>query len=182
MLRRALIVVDVQQGFEDPSWGRRDEAEAEANVAALLAGWRERGHPIVIVRHDSTQQGSPLAPGQAGNDLHPLIDTMPDLFVTKTVNSAFYREPGLHGWLQRESIEAVAICGITTNHCCEPTARMAGNLGYDVQFVLGATAAFDRADLDGEVIDAELIKRVTAANLQGEFADVVTTVQALEHP
>jgi nicotinamidase-related amidase len=126
-LRRALIVVDVQQGFEDSSWGRRDEPAAEANIATLLADWRECGHPIVIVRHDSTQQGSPLAPGQAGNDLHPLIDTTADLFGTKTVNSAF-------------------------------------------------------DGLDGEVIDAELIKRVTAANLQGEFADVVTTVQALEHP
>ncbi len=29
--------------------------------------------------------------------------------------------------------------GIQTNHCAETTARMGGNLGHDVRFVLGAT-------------------------------------------
>jgi nicotinamidase-related amidase len=181
-MRRALIVVDVQQGFDDPSWGRRDDAPAEDNIAALIAAWRDRGDPVVYVRHDSVTPGSPLRPGLPGNALHPVLDGVPDLLVVKSVNSAFYGEPDLHAWLEGEGIEAVAICGITTNHCVETTTRMAGNLGYDVQLVLDATAAFDVVDLDGEVIPAEQIKRVTAANLHGEFADVVTTADVLGEP
>ena len=38
----------------------------------------------------------------------------------------------------------MTVCGITTNHYCETTARMAGNLGYDPAFVLDATRTFDR--------------------------------------
>ena len=51
----ALIVVDVQRAFEDPAWGRRNNPDSEANIAALVAHWRERGWPLVLVRHDSTR-------------------------------------------------------------------------------------------------------------------------------
>ena len=37
---RALIVVDVQRGFEDPALGPRDNPHAEENVAKLIAAWR----------------------------------------------------------------------------------------------------------------------------------------------
>ena len=65
--------------------------------------------------------------------------------------------------------------GIQTNFCCETTARMAGNLGYDTLFVLDATHTFDLEDLDGNIIAADELARVTAANLDGEFAQVVMT-------
>ena len=99
----------------------------------------------------------------------------PDLLVTKRVNSAFYGEPSLDDWLRGRGIETVVICGITTNHCCETTARMAGNLGYRVLFVGDATCTFDRRALDGGIIPAEEIQRVSEASLHGEFAEVVST-------
>ncbi|MEG2887308.1 MAG: isochorismatase family protein, partial [Aurantimicrobium sp.] len=123
--------------------------------------------------------GSPLAPGQSGNDLTSGIDGPHDLFVTKTVNSAFYGTPDLDAWLKQEDINAITICGIMTNFCCETTARMGGNLGYDVTFVLDATATFDKTDMDGEVIPADQIARTTAANLNGEFATVRSTAAVL---
>ena len=71
------------------------------------------------------------------------------------------------------------MCGITTNHCCETTARVGGNLGLDVTFVIDATYTFDRTGPDGVTIDADTLSRVTAANLHGEFADVVRTQDVL---
>ena len=50
--QRALLVVDVQRGFEDPALGPRDNSDAEENVAKLIAAWRRRGDPIVVVQHD----------------------------------------------------------------------------------------------------------------------------------
>ena len=174
----ALIVVDVQQGFSDPAWGRRDNPACEANIAALLQHWRERGHPVVIVRHDSTTEGSPLRAGTPGNALQEWVGAG-DLLVTKSVNSSFHGEPSLQAWLDGEGISSLYVCGITTNHCCETTARVGGNLGYDVSFVLDATHTFDRPDPWGGVVPAEELARVTAANLHGEFATVVATADVV---
>lgn len=178
----ALLVIDVQAGFDDPSWGPRDNPSCERNIARLLEAWRAQGQPIVLVRHDSTSPESPLRPGQPGNALRPFVEGPHDLLVTKSVNAAFLGTPDLHAWLQGAGIGSVTICGVTTNHCCETTARMAGNLGYAVRFVLDATHTFDRTGPDGTSMSAAELSRATATSLHGEFATVVTTDDVLGVP
>ena len=175
----ALVVVDVQRAFDETDYwsptGRRDNPGCEANVARLIAAWRAAGAPIVFVRHDSTEPESPLRPGHPGNAFKDVVTGEPDLLVVKGVNSAFYGQPDLHGWLRGRGLGAFALCGIQTNHCVETTARMGGNLGYDVSFVLDACHTFDRAGPDGVVMAAEDLARATATSLHGEFATVVRT-------
>ena len=170
-----LVVIDVQEGFLDPQWGDSNNPECEANIRQLLTLWRQANHPIVLVRHDSASPSSPLRPHQRGNEFQEGIDGQHDLLVTKNVNSAFFGTPSLDEWLKTNAYSELVICGITTNHCCETTARMAGNLGYQVKFVLDATRAFDSMNLAGEVVRAEDIYQMTATNLHGEFAEVVMT-------
>ncbi len=175
----ALVIVDLQHGFDDvPHWsptGRRDNPAAEANVARLLEAWRAAGRPVVFVRHDSVEDGSPLRPGTPGNALRPELTGAPDLLVTKSVNSSFHGEPDLAAWLRERDLTGIALCGISTNHCVETTARVGGNLGFDVRFVLDACFTFDRRGPDGEVVTAQELTRATAASLHGEFATVVRT-------
>ena len=175
----ALVVVDVQRGFEHAAWGMRNNRACELNIERLLEVWRDQCWPVIFVRHDSLRSGSPLAPGQVGNSFKAELSGEPDLLVVKHVNSAFYGEPDLHAWLQQRAIPGVVICGITTNHCCETTARMAGNLGYRTWFVLDATHTFDRRAMDGEWISADELARTMAANLEDEFATVVKTADLL---
>lgn len=180
--RAALVVVDVQQGFADPSWGATtNEPGCEDNVERLLDGWAGRGWPVVVVRHDSTQPGSPLRPGQPGNDLVPAVAAAePALLVTKSVNSAFHGTPDLAAWLGAEGIGRIVVCGIQTNMCVETTARVGGNLGLDVVVALDATRTFDLEGPDGAVVPAETLMRVTATNLHGGgFAQVLSTAEVL---
>jgi nicotinamidase-related amidase len=161
----------VQQGFDDAGyWGPRNNPACEENIAALIAHARANGWPLVYVRHDSDEERSPLRRGGPGNAFKPVVSGEPDLLISKRTNSCFYGDPDLHQWLRERNIEHLVICGITTNHCCETTARMAGNLGYDVRFVLDATHTFDRGDLT-----ADQLAHATATNLNEEFATVVTT-------
>ena len=171
----ALLVVDMQKGFDDADyWGPRNNPECEENIGRLLAHWRTSQGPVVFIRHDSTEEQSPLRPGQPGNEFKDVITGEPDVLISKHTNSCFYGDPDLHEWLQARNIRQLFICGITTNHCCETTARMGGNLGYDVRFVLDATHTFNRGDLD-----ADQLAHATATNLDGEFATVITTHEAI---
>lgn len=182
--RLALVVVDVQQGFRDTAyWGRRDNPACESNISTLLDAWRTARRPVVLVRHDSASPNSPLRPGQPGNELQPAVAGPRDLLVSKTVNSSFHGSPDLDAWLRLQQaagrVEGIVVCGITTNHCCETTARVGANLGHRVLFALDATYTFDRTGPDGAVLTAEELSRATATNLHGEFATVVPTADLL---
>ncbi len=171
----ALIVIDVQMGFEDEErFGKRDNPTCETNISLLLDAWRAQGWPIVFVQHDSKEAGSPLAPGSPGHDFKPVVSGACDLHVNKSVHSAFFGEPNLNGWLRSHGIGTLAICGIQTNVCCETTARMASDIGYETLFVIDATHTFD-LPIRGGVISADQLSRTTAAVLHGEFAQVVRT-------
>lgn len=178
----ALVAVDVQYGFDDATyWGPRNNPASEANIVRLVTAWQQHGWPLVYVRHDSAEPSSPLKPNTPGNALKTeIVSGEPDLLVTKNVNSSFHGTPDLNAWLRSWHIKQVVICGITTNHCCETTARVAGNLGYDTYFVIDATHTFDRASPSGARVPAQHLADITATNLHGEFATVITT-NALLH-
>ncbi|MFG3492852.1 cysteine hydrolase family protein [Streptomyces sp. NPDC094447] len=179
----ALVVVDVQKGFEEEYWGKRNNPAAEENIAALIDLWQETGRPVVFVRHDSVESSrSPLRAGHVGNDFKDFVEERrgkgsgPELLVTKTVNSAFYGVPSLDGWLTGLDVVQIVIVGIQTNMCNETTARMGGNLGYEVVFPLDAMHTFDLEGPFGWSLDADELTRATAVSLHGgRFAKVVTT-------
>ncbi len=175
--KAALIVIDVQAGFDDPVWGVGNNPAATTNIAALLAAWSEATQPVVLVRHNSPKLGSPLAPGSPGNSFAEVLHGVePALTFGKSVNSAFHGEIDLHRWLTQRGISAIVLAGIQTNMCVETTARVGGNLGYHVTVALDATRTFDLAGPDGTVLTADELTRTTATNLHGGgFARIATT-------
>jgi len=178
--RAALIVIDVQQGFDDPKWGRRNNPDAETQIGRLLARWRETGRSVINIQHCSIEPESPLRPGQSGFDFKPVAAPHPgEPILQKTVNSAFIGTD-LEARLRRTATERVVIVGLTTNHCVETTTRMAGNLGFRPILISDATATFDRTGPDGRLWLAEDIQAMTLANLHQEFVEIATTRQVLE--
>ncbi|WP_432076200.1 cysteine hydrolase family protein [Streptomyces wuyuanensis] len=179
----ALVVVDVQKGFEEEDfWGRRNNPGADENIASLIDAWQASGRPVVFVRHDSSKPGSPLRSGGSGNAFKDYVEQRrgrgggPELLVTKTVNSAFYGTPDLGAWFESQGVRQFVVAGIQTNMCAETTARMGGNLGYEVLFALDATYTFDLAGPFGWSLGADELARATAVSLHGGgFATVVAT-------
>ncbi|QNE76686.1 isochorismatase family protein [Streptomyces finlayi] len=181
----ALVVVDVQEGFEEEAyWGPRNNPEADRNIAGLIDVWQSTGRPVVFVRHDSSQPGSPLRTGYPGNGFKRYVEERrgkgsgPELFLTKSVNSAFYGTPDLDSWLREAGVRQIVVAGIQTNMCAETTARMGGNLGYEVFFPLDATYTFDAVGPWGWKLSARELARATAVTLHGGgFARVVRSAE-----
>ncbi|WP_405937412.1 cysteine hydrolase [Streptomyces sp. NBC_00726] len=183
----ALVVVDVQRGFEEEEfWGPRNNPEADENIAGLIDAWQASGRPVVFVRHDSPKPGSPLRAGYEGNDFKAYVEERrgkgggPELLLTKSVNSAFYGTPDLGAWLDAAGVRQIVVAGIQTNMCVETTARMAGNLGYEVFVPLDATHTFDLAGPWGLALTADELARATAVSLHGGgFAKVVRSAEVI---
>lgn len=179
MSKTALIVIDVQKGFDEPYWGSRNNPQAEANIAALLQQGRANGLPIFHVKHNSRSSRSPLHPDNPGNafkDIAAPRDGEP--VFNKDVNSAFIGTD-LEARLRAAKIDRVIIVGLTTPHCISTSARMASNLGFGTTIVSDATAAHVGRGPDGQDIDAETMHYHALAALNGEFAKIVTTQDLL---
>ncbi|NDJ61307.1 MAG: cysteine hydrolase [Chloroflexi bacterium] len=175
----ALIIIDVQDGLDEPRLGTRNNPDAEGNIVRLLAGWRAQGRPIYYVQHMSTEPNSPLRPDLPGNAIKRIVAPHgAEPVIQKSVNSAFIGTD-LEQRLRAAGIQTVVLVGLVTDHCVSTTARMAGNLGFTTFVVDDATATFERSGPDGTTYPAEIVHAVELASLHGEFATVVKTDQLL---
>jgi len=176
----ALISIDVQQAFDDPRWGERNNPDAEDRIASLLAAWRDTARPVFHVQHRSASPTGLFRPGEPGFAHKPQARPLPgEPVILKDVNSAFIGTD-LEARLRAAGIEELVIVGLTTDHCVSTTTRMAGNLGFTVWFVADATATFARTGPDGRHFTAQQMHDTALASLHGEFATVVWSNTVLD--
>lgn len=179
MTASALVLIDIQAGFDNPVWGARNNCQAENNAARLLAAWRGADAPVIHIRHVSAEPGSPLGPGP-GSAIKAEVAPLPgEPVFEKSVNSAFIGT-GLEDHLRAHGIDSLVICGLTTPHCVSTTTRMAANLGFTVRLVHDACASFTgnaRTDWAEALapMGAEAIHTTAVSHLHGEFATALST-------
>ena len=177
----ALLVIDVQEGFDEPAWGGgRNNPEMEASIARLQRAWRASGRVLMHVRHDSRWPGSPLHPSRPGNAIKSGVEPLAgEPVISKSVSSAFIGT-GLEVMLRQCGVSTVIVTGLETGHYVSTTARMAANLGFKTYVVSDATATFDRIGPDGRRHRAEHVHSLALAELNGEFATILNTAAVLE--
>lgn len=172
----ALLILDVQKGFDDTYWGARNNNEAEGNIARLLTEWRNRKGHIIYTKHLSLDPASPLHHrNKLGTEFKEIIEPMEgEIIFTKNVNSGFIGTE-LESYLKQKQIQSVVITGLSTQHCVSTTTRMSGNLGFNTFLVSDAIAAFEITDHKGVHHSADSIQEHELAMLQKEFATINTT-------
>jgi nicotinamidase-related amidase len=176
----ALILIDLQKAIDDPSWGVRNNPQAESNVGRLLAHWRAKDMPIIHVRHVSRSPESTYRDGQAGVEFKDVaFPSAGEVVLTKHVCTAFIGTD-LEARLRGSGCEDVVIAGVITNNSVEATARVSGDLGFRTIVVSDATFTFGRKDFDGRFRAAEEVHAMSLGNLDGEYARIYTTDQVLD--
>ncbi len=181
--RPALILIDIQKGFEDIEYwgGQRNNPNAEENASEILKLWRENDLPVFHIQHCSSNPASLLHETNAGNQFKDLVKPVGnEPIIKKNVNSAFIGT-NLKEQLDNIGITKLVIVGLTTDHCVSTSVRMAGNFGFDTFIVSDATATFNKKGMEGQNYTAELIHETALASLNAEFATVVSTDFLKQH-
>jgi 3-hydroxybutyryl-CoA dehydrogenase len=175
----ALIVIDMQRAIDHPSWGQRNNPDAERIIASLLDVWRQRGLLVWHVRHDSREPDSTYRPGQPLHEFKR--ETAPvggERVVPKQTPSAFVGTP-LEQELRAAGCDAVVIAGVITNNSVEATARHAGNLGFATYVVEDGCFTFGKRDWQGRWRSADEVHALSLANLEGEYCTVARAADVL---
>ena len=174
-------VIDTQQAFvadRDAGYPWANP-EADARIGGLIGGFRAAGLPVVHVHHHGLD---PADSFHADNPLSwPMAVAAPaagESVVIKHGSSAFIGT-GLEAMLREAGFDQLVLCGGATNYCVESTARMAGDLGFDTRVVGDALINFRKTLRDGRVLPAADVLAVVLANLDDEFARVVSSDEIL---
>ena len=175
--RSALLVIDVQESFRaDPArWARRGNPVFEANIARLVAAYRAAGLPVIFFLHTDGdryfERESPFL------RLMDFLSPRPEEPVLIKDTRNCFTSTDLGPRLEALGAGRLVITGIQTEQCCETTARLAADLGYDVDFVTEATQSFPIRHTDPLVDDelpvADVVRR-TEFTLRGRFARIAT--------
>jgi len=185
---KALIVIDVQESFRRrPLWQAVDNPEIVDRVNDLVAAARAAGDLVVWVLHAEPGTGGVFDPaGGYVRLMDGLTVAAGEPVLTKTSHNAF-TTTNLHQLLTSLGVREIVVCGIRTEQCCETTARLGSDLGFDVTFVIDATATFPSphrsAPADRTVEEmladpttlsaADMVARTEYA-LAGRFATIAT--------
>ncbi|GAK08504.1 isochorismatase family protein [Geomicrobium sp. JCM 19038] len=170
----ALVLVDFQKAFEEPSWGEFSTPKAVFKASELLHYFRDQGGLVIHIQHTRTDPVSLFYKGSLTHSfMEPVLPVEDEMIIQKDVNSSFIGT-NLESVLKEHGVLEVIIAGFTTQHCVSTTVRMSGNLGFKTTLVSDATSASAIAPYD-----AQTIHEVTLATLRDEFADIVTTEELL---
>lgn len=173
----ALIIIDQQKGIDHPKLGARNNPLAEDCMLKILEKWRSLGWPIFHIKHKSRENDSVFWPEQEGFEFkEPFMPQVGEVLIEKTVPCAFINNT-LEERLKGYGADDIVLMGVATNNSIESTARTGGNLGFNVYVIEDACFTFDKQDFYGNWHSANEVHAMSLANLDGEYAQVMSSNQ-----
>jgi nicotinamidase-related amidase len=175
----ALIIIDQQQGLDNPKLGQRNNPDAEIVMLKILNAWRTTQWPIVHVKHRSPEPDSVFWPEQQGFEFKPdFLPQVDELVIEKNIPCALLNT-NIKQILDHENICTIVLIGASTNNSIDATARTACGLGFRVFIVEDACFTFAKNDYFGIARTAADVHAMSLANLQDEYAQVINSHQLL---
>jgi nicotinamidase-related amidase len=187
-MNRALLVVDMQNGFCHPegSFNRIDmglegAVEAVRNAAIAVAQARRAGIPVVFTRHlyrpgradegRALKQNSPALAGvdglEAGTwdaEVMAELGCGPGDLVVDKVRFDAFQWTSLEPLLRGLGVDELVVCGVITNICVETTIRSAFMRDFPVIMLADCCAAATRRlhDLSVEVLSSYQLAEIAS--------------------
>ena len=180
-MKTALLVIDVQQSFQQrPYWRADDAGVFMERLQGLVDTCEARSVPVLQIFHLEEEPGTVSVFSRASGFVRALpgLRIAPASVFYKSVHSAMFGSndmgQSVDYWLRSRGIERLIVTGIRTEQCCETTTRHASDLGYAVTYAIDATLTFPMTSPGGREYSPVEIKERTELVLAGRFADVRT--------
>lgn len=173
----ALVLIDIQNDYNCPSWGEPFPKQAEDKMQKLLSEWRRQGMPVVHVRNQSGHQSSTLFPGKSGWRFKDFAAPRQNELVITKHNVSAFEGTELKMQLWSHNINNLVIAGYTADRDVLVTAWTAMELGFKTYVVSDASAAFDSVGYNGKLYPAKDVHKQTVNRLTKSVA--VTDTQSI---
>jgi nicotinamidase-related amidase len=172
----ALLIIDIQNDYFPGGAMELEGADAAGEKAgAILRSFRERGEPIIHVRHTSVRPGSTFfLPGTRGAEIHESVRPQGgETVIEKNFPNSFRNTP-LREKLDGLGVKNLVVAGMMTHMCVDASVRHAADLGYKIT-LLGDACATRTQTYGGEKVPARQVHAAFLAALNGFYAKVVNT-------
>ncbi|MEC9199183.1 MAG: isochorismatase family protein [Pseudomonadota bacterium] len=169
---KALIIIDMQMEMQRRLDSGRDcvNADAPERIAALIASYRNRGLPVIHIRHREDAPTSPVHQNAAGYPPMPCAEALEGEAVFIKQTSSAFASTDLAAHLRQQGITELVVTGAVAGFCVNSTVRNGSDLGFTMTVVKDAVLGFDLPDAG---LTAQVIFDVTMAHLEAEFARLV---------
>lgn len=173
---RALLVIDVQQGFVDSG----DFEKVIDRIDYLVHRFKHSHEPIFFIRHKVENTHSLIQDGSPGSAICRKLAPYAAEIIEKSLPSAFYHTD-LKEKLQKAGVDEVVLCGFNAEYCIFFNSAAAFEHGFKVRVIEDACASvntgktYEMNDLDiPDFICTVLYNsgEVTVNELQEFFAEM----------
>lgn len=174
-----LIILDVQDAIDQPVWDGKNNPGYLAVIQRLLAHWREKGWPVIHVKHDEpTPTSSYHTHGPWNAIKREVAPIAGEPVIAKEQNCAFIATE-LDAVLKDMGTDRLVLTGVVIHNSMDATVRAGKALGYRIILLSDATTAVPVRAPDGKTWDAATVQELTLAILGSEYAEVMKSDELL---
>ncbi|KFI31561.1 isochorismatase [Haematobacter missouriensis] len=176
---KALIIIDMQMEMQHRIDSGADHVNPDAplRIVALSDAFRQKGWPVVHVRHRDADPTSPFHQGAPGHAPMPCDDAQKSEPVFLKTTSSGFASTDLAPYLQGKGISDLVVTGAVAGFCVNSTVRAGADLGFNMTVARDAVIGFG---LPAAGLSARMIFDVTMAHLKADFARVVDAAVLLD--
>ncbi len=176
----ALLLIDIQNDYFPGGkmpLERMDEAAASARL--LLDAFRERGMPVLHLRHLSVRPGATFfVPGTKGAEISALLGPAAGEKVIEKNFPNGFRATKLFDELRSAGVDGLVVAGAMSHMCVDATVRAAFDLGF--RCTVAEDACATRAlEFNGATIPANEVHGAFMAALRVPYANVARAREAI---
>jgi nicotinamidase-related amidase len=173
---RGLLIIDIQRDYFPGGAYPLVEPEAAAAAAQrVLEGFRERGEPVVHLKHVwDAPDATFMRPGTEGVEIHTLVAPAGgEPVIEKAEPNGFLGTP-LEERLRGAGIDEVVVAGMMSSMCVDATVRAGADLGFAMTVVHDACAAPD-LEFAGTSVPGRSVHAAFMAALGDGYATLVSS-------